>query len=820
MVPAAPGRRRFLRRPRITFAARLLLGGFLLSLTIIVAVSAFLLVSREQETRVGAETNAESRAEAYRELVQQVAAPQARFAAQDVAGLPEMATALGSADPQTAVTALLTGSTKAITDLPDETVAVFDAGGTLLATTEQAGVPELSSGLPEVAGALRGGPAEAIDFLDARTPVYDFAAPVTTSGSTQVLGAVVYSMPLTDQLLRLLGALGQGYTPVIIANQPGASLYALSGNPSSPSLTAESLPSSVKNDLGRSSGSFAGFSTVRSSGDNALALEGMNPNSGPPVLYVGVETPTSLFLGNQTADELTVVWLALTALLATWLVVLLFVNRFVRRPVAQLSAGVARIAGGDYSSDIPVRSRDELGVLARQVNQMRGQIESNIRHVDAAVSRLDEVSRALTTTTTGMSSLEGAVCAAAASLAGPRAEAALLARKDDRLVVSARSNGASDLAAGGEGSEGAGGAGEFDLAPAVVADVLEGRPARLTRSRSDAVPPGEAWAQMTLVVPMLYRQRVTGAIVVTGPDSVSEADARALSALANNAAIAMENTRLFEQERETVRRLRELDEMKSDFLATAQHELRTPLTAIVGHLELIRMVWAEADDHQKLAILDNVEVATRQLSEMLETMIDLSLVSADNLRMNRTKVALVATVDDAVGEVTRRFPHGLPVKLTVDIPARLKVDADRDRLRQVIRCLLDNAVKFTDPGGSVAITAHANRHGDSCTIEVSDTGIGIDPALHERVFERFFQADSGGTRAYGGMGVGLSLVKVLTEAHGASVTLESAPGQGTKVRLDWPCHPPAEPAEGAEQQVDLTASRQPQVASDADLMTG
>jgi signal transduction histidine kinase len=354
----------------------------------------------------------------------------------------------------------------------------------------------------------------------------------------------------------------------------------------------------------------------------------------------------------------------------------------------------------------------------------------------------------------------------------------------------------------------------------VVADVLEGRPARLTRSRSDAVPPGEAWAQMTLVVPMLYRQRVTGAIVVTGPDSVSEADARALSALANNAAIAMENTRLFEQERETVRRLRELDEMKSDFLATAQHELRTPLTAIVGHLELIRMVWAEADDHQKLAILDNVEMATRQLSEMLETMIDLSLVSADNLRMNRTKVALAATVDDAVGEVTRRFPHGLPVKLTVDIPARLKVDADRDRLRQVIRCLLDNAVKFTDPGGSVAITAHANRHGDSCTIEVSDTGIGIDPALHERVFERFFQADSGGTRAYGGMGVGLSLVKVLTEAHGASVTLESAPGQGTKVRLDWPCHPPAEPAEGAEQQVDLTASRQPQVASDADLMTG
>jgi signal transduction histidine kinase len=138
----------------------------------------------------------------------------------------------------------------------------------------------------------------------------------------------------------------------------------------------------------------------------------------------------------------------------------------------------------------------------------------------------------------------------------------------------------------------------------------------------------------------------------------------------------------------------------------------------------------------------------------------------------------------------------------------------------VIRCLLDNAVKFTDPGGSVAISARLNPHSGRCTIEVSDTGIGIDPALHERVFERFFQADSGGTRAYGGMGIGLSLVKVLTEAHGASVTLESTPGQGTKVRLDWPCQPPAEPAGRDERQVDLTASRQTQVASDADLMTG
>jgi len=829
MDHAEPGRRRLFRRPRITFATRLLLGGFGLSLAIIAAVSAFLLVSRDQQTQVGAETNAQSRAQAYRELVQQVAAPQARFAAQDVAGLPEMATALGSANPGTAVAALLSGSNKVVTDLPDESIAVFDAGGTQLATSEQPGVPQLSSALPEVERALQGGPAEAIDFLNPRTPVYDFAAPVVAKGSTQVLGAVVYSMPLTDQLLRLLGAVGQGYTPVLIANRPGADFYALSGNSASPTLAARQLPSSIATELGRSTGSFTGFSTVAGSGGTAIALEGMNPNPGPPVLYIGVETPISLFIGDQATDELTVVLLALSALLVTWLLVLLFVNRFVRRPVAQLSAGVARIAGGDYSSDVPVRSQDELGVLARQVNQMRGQIESNIRHVDSAVARLDEVSRALTTTTAGVSSLESAVCSAAASLAGPGAEALLLGREGDGLVVRATSDGVSS---GGDLSETAESvpAARPDLPPSVVTDVLEGRPARVVRTTGDRSAGGDGISsRATLVVPMLYRESVTGAIVVTGPGAVSDADARALSALANNAAIAVENTRLFEMERETVRRMRELDEMKSDFLATAQHELRTPLTAIVGHLELMRMVWAEADDRKKMGILDNVELATGQLSDMLETMIDLSLVSADNLRMNRREVALAPTVDDAVADVRRRFPHGLPVQLTIDVPANAAVDADAERLRQVIRCLLDNAVKFTEPGGRVTVSARPSPEGDTCAIEVSDTGIGIDPALHARVFERFFQADSGGTRAYGGMGVGLALVKVLAEAHGAVVTLDSARGQGTRVRLDWPCRSEtpaapmptevelsAEAREPAEGRVDLTATRQPAAARDAD----
>ena len=816
MAREHPSRRRFLRRPRITFASRLLLGGFVLSLAIIAAVSAFLLVSRDQQTRVGAETNAESRAQAYRELVQQVAAPQARFAAQDVAGLPEMASALVSSNPPAAVSGLLTGSAKVITDLPDESVVVFDGGGGLLGATGLSAGPQISSALPEVQRALQGTAAESIDYLDPSTPVYDFAAPVRAKGSSRVLGAVVYSMPLADQLLRLIGAVGQGYTPVLVANRPGAPLYVLSGSPGSPALATQPLPATLVSQLGGSAGSIAGFSSAPGVGGTAIAFEAMNPNPGPAVLFIGVETPISLFIGNQTTDELTVVWLALTALLVTWLLVVLFVNRFVRRPVTELSAGVARIAGGDYSSDIPVRSHDELGVLARQVNQMRAQIESNIRHVDSAVARLDEVSRALTTTTAGVSSLESAVCSAAASIAGRDARAAVLAREGDTLAVRATSD--EDGAPRETGDDGSGlTAGDiFDIPAAALTEVLQGRPGRFVRGRGQSGRAGAGRggrrSPATLVVPMFYRDRVTGAIAVTAPAAVSDADSRALSALAGNAAIALENTRLFEMERETVRRLRELDELKSDFLATAQHELRTPLTAIFGHLELIRMVWPESDDRQKLTILDNVELATGQLSDMLETMIDLSLVSAANLRMNRREVRVAEVVDDAARDVSRRFPHGLPVQLALDIPADLSVDADPERLRQVVRCLLDNAVKFTEPGGRVGVTAWPGQPGDRAVIEISDTGIGIDPALHDRVFERFFQADSGGTRAYGGMGVGLALVKVLAEAHGAEVSLDSAPGEGTRVRLDWPAKPPTGDRDLGEDHIDLTASRRTGVA--------
>ena len=421
---------------------------------------------------------------------------------------------------------------------------------------------------------------------------------------------------------------------------------------------------------------------------------------------------------------------------------------------------------------------------------MRAQIESNVRHVDHAVTRLDEVSRALTTTTTGLSSLEQAVCAAAASIAGTGASAWIMERDGGEMSVRSRGPDAGP---------------DPQLPQRSLADLLAGRISRCAESNHGN-------GKWSVAIPMTYRQQVSGAMVVSSSEPISDADARALSALANNAAIALENTRLFEGERETMRLMRELDGMKSDFLATAQHEVRTPLTAIVGHIELMRMVWGGGDEEQKAGILDNIELAANQLSDMLETMIDLSLVSADNLRMQRQSVELAMSVHDAIGDVERRFPRGLPVELRVDRQARA---ASRRRPRATAP---GDPLPARQRGeihrsrGTVQVSAREGERRGRCIIEISDTGIGIDPELHERVFDRFFQADSGGTRSYGGMGVGLALVKVLVEAHGAAVSLSSAAGVGTTVRLDWPCPESGSGFAGGEEHVDLTASRRSQVA--------
>jgi signal transduction histidine kinase len=395
--------------------------------------------------------------------------------------------------------------------------------------------------------------------------------------------------------------------------------------------------------------------------------------------------------------------------------------------------------------------------------------------LESAVDRVGAVARALTSTTDGVTALRHEVVDTAAAIAGAGASAAMALRDGENLSVQV-----TNLHAGA-----------FDMFPG-----WESTPAVLAGHRVHQTATGGG---SLLVLPMSYQGAVVGALAVMRPRvaGADEDDPDGLLAiLANNAAIAMENARLYETEKESVRRLRELDSMKTDFLSTVQHELRTPLTAILGLSDLIEMCWETWSDTPKLEALRDIQVAARNLDGIVETIIDFTVGDGETLVLGLADVPLEAAARAAIEVIGERHKGGLPVPAEVEVDPAVTLLADPDRLGQVLRALIDNAVKFSDGEGSVTVRGRRTAAG-TVLVEVIDRGIGIPEADLPHVFDRFFQVDNTATRRFGGTGMGLALVKRVVEAHGASIDIETSVGAGTRVVLRWP-ERMAAPAETTE----------------------
>ncbi|HEV8420517.1 MAG TPA: HAMP domain-containing sensor histidine kinase [Actinomycetota bacterium] len=224
---------------------------------------------------------------------------------------------------------------------------------------------------------------------------------------------------------------------------------------------------------------------------------------------------------------------------------------------------------------------------------------------------------------------------------------------------------------------------------------------------------------------------------------------------------------------EEVRRLAETEhrmlERHQEFIRDASHELRTPITVARGHAELIRAVsegTQAADDAE--VVLDELGRLAR-ISERL-----LMLASAEHPDfLHREPV----DVEEFVEESGRRWSVTVPRRWEVRVEAPGIVDADRERIRFALDALVENAVKFTAEGETVAIVGRADD--GHVILEVSDEGMGIPVDQQDRIFERFARGDDGRTRGSGGTGLGLAIVKAIAEAHGGSASVQSTPGKGT-----------------------------------------
>ena len=220
-------------------------------------------------------------------------------------------------------------------------------------------------------------------------------------------------------------------------------------------------------------------------------------------------------------------------------------------------------------------------------------------------------------------------------------------------------------------------------------------------------------------------------------------------------------------------RLKELDRLKSEFVAMVSHELRTPLTSIIGFARTLqRMSMSEEKQHECLAI---VEKEGKHLASLIEEYLDISKMETGNLTLVPSAVDMEGVVRGVVGA----FPWATNVRITLerDLPA---LHADGERLRRVVRNVLENAVRHGGVG--VAIDLRVRRVCGVVEVSIADNGPGIPEAIQTRMFEKFYQGDT----ERGGSGLGLTMVKAIMEAHGGRVWCESTPGAGATFFLTLP----------------------------------
>jgi two-component system phosphate regulon sensor histidine kinase PhoR len=233
-----------------------------------------------------------------------------------------------------------------------------------------------------------------------------------------------------------------------------------------------------------------------------------------------------------------------------------------------------------------------------------------------------------------------------------------------------------------------------------------------------------------------------------------------------------------------ITQLKKLEQTRKDFVANISHEIRTPITAIQGFADTL-LEGALDDRENALKFLRTIKANSQRINSLVEDLMTISKLELGVIKVEKTRVDIRSVVDDVLA-MLREQATARNLVLKTDLSSEPgTVEADRDRLIQILANLADNAIKFTDRG---SVTIGEGRDNGVHYLSVEDTGIGIASKHLSRLGERFYRVDPGRSRNMGGTGLGLAIVKHLVKAHGWDMHIESTPGKGTKVKitLAWP----------------------------------
>ena len=300
-----------------------------------------------------------------------------------------------------------------------------------------------------------------------------------------------------------------------------------------------------------------------------------------------------------------------------------------------------------------------------------------------------------------------------------------------------------------------------------------------------------------LGVPLMREDRVIGALMVARkkPGLFPTETVDLLQTFATQSAVAIQNARLFrniEEQRSQLeaanQRLQELDRLKSAFVSNVSHELRTPLTAIESLVDnMLDGLTGQLNDKQ-VRYISGVKESTDRLARLIEDLLDLSVIEAGRIELKPVSFP-VSTLMHEVAETLRPFARDKLIAL--QLPSRngnLVARADRDKITQVLTNLIANAVNFTPPYGTVALSVEPLNGGDWLRMNVADTGPGIATDEADKIFDEFYQVGHPGRVKTKGVGLGLAISKKLVEMHGGTIGVKSVVGAGSTFYFTVPAH--------------------------------